>query len=50
MAAVAQLVLFLGLLVLSLPKRRTLDPDADAPADAEAPTEADAPADAGVPA
>ena len=36
MAAAAQLVLFLGLLVLSLPKRRPLDPDADAPTTADA--------------
>ena len=39
-AAVAQLVVFLVLLVLSLPKRRTLDQDSDAPTDA--------PTDAGV--
>ncbi len=36
MAAAAQLVLFLGLLVLSLPKRRPLDPDADGPTTADA--------------
>jgi GT2 family glycosyltransferase len=30
-AAVAQLVLFVGLLLIALPKRRTLDPDADHP-------------------
>lgn len=42
-AAVAQLVLLLGLLVLSLPKRRALDPDA------EARTSADRAGGAGVP-
>ena len=40
--ATAQLVVFAGLLLLSLPKRRTVDPDSDADAGLEAGIEADA--------
>jgi hypothetical protein len=43
--AIAQLVLFAGLLLLSLPKRRTVDPDADPDADAEAGADAGADGD-----
>ncbi len=40
--ATAQLVVFAGLLLLSLPKRRTVDPDSDADAEPEAAAGADA--------
>ena len=40
--AIAQLAVFAGLLLLSLPKRRTVDPDSDADADASAEVSAEA--------
>jgi hypothetical protein len=43
--ATAQLVVFIGLLLLSLPKRRTVDPDSDADAEVSAQIASDADAD-----